>query len=270
MTRGSLVHRLVHGSLSALASWLGVSRADCQDASRTAGRGEGRMPRRNKRAATDPPFARACSLPAPASDAYANAHADAPHTSAPPEAHVLPRAAGVRAWLGGGGRGGVVGGGVGGGGVAKRQRVSGPGGTGGERYSGGERRKGGERHTGLVQARCLSWTSTALRAHGPEHGNGESESRMQAPEAGVGLDRRMRDGVCRQVPVLALRLPSSECGAAMQQLSAYVLRLPRIKAVIPDPSPRASIEAPTNTKLILIQPDGGGGAGGRGGWCRRK
>ena len=79
------------------------------------------------------------------------------------------------------------------------------------------------------------------------------------PPAGVGLDRRMRDGVCRHVPVLALRLPSSECGAAMQQLSAYVLRLPRIKAVISDPSPRASMEAPTNTKLILIQPDGGVG-----------
>jgi hypothetical protein len=51
------------------------------------------------------------------------------------------------------------------------------------------------------------------------------------------LDSSVRARVRQDVRILALRLPARRCGAAMEDLKAFVLRLPKTKAVIPDPSP---------------------------------
>ena len=246
--------------------------------------------RRKRAAASPPPDAALAPSPFALADAHANSLADTRRALPRLGAHLPLGAADTHVGLGGSGqvegeRGNV--------GSAKRRRISLLDGTGGVAHTGGEthaglrkgptgllrgwsgscrRGAGGRRGEGGGFVRRAS-AGTMLRAHGHERGSDEGGDEGDAKvvltdDAGVGLDDGLRARVARQVPVLALRIQSRACGKAMQQLAASVLRLPRIKSVIADPSPPPSMEGSADTKLILIQPEGGSEGQGVGGKSR--
>jgi len=80
------------------------------------------------------------------------------------------------------------------------------------------------------------------------------------------LNSTKRQQLGEDICVLALRLPSRECGEALRRLKKYVIRIPKIKAIINDaPSARDAHAGGNGTeeggekKLVLIQPEAGAG-----------
>ena len=78
------------------------------------------------------------------------------------------------------------------------------------------------------------------------------------------LNSTKRQQLGEDIRVLALRLPSRDCGEALRRLKKYVIRIPKIKAIIND-APSAQDEHAAGDglgeggekKLVLIQPEAG-------------
>ena len=106
-----------------------------------------------------------------------------------------------------------------------------------------------------------------LHAHSRIHSEDGSDSTNW-------LDRTQRQTLGEDIRVLALRLPSRECGEALRRLKKHVVRIPKTKAIIDDPGGIEQRGGGEATKLVLIQPilasEEGRGDTGRGGHARNR
>ncbi|KAJ3412038.1 tRNA (guanine(37)-N1)-methyltransferase [Chytridiales sp. JEL 0842] len=68
-----------------------------------------------------------------------------------------------------------------------------------------------------------------------------------------GLTVLNREAFRKSFQLVALRIPSSQCNAAMQKLQGDLIDLPRLRAIVEDPQAKDS-NAATPSKLLLLRP----------------